>query len=200
MTFPHRSQYRWSRIGFQRAESHIIRDVRVRGWGVGAGHPSSCYQGQASPFWLKDIELVKLSGTGNYTAASTPKNWIGIRTQPLETHRLSDSLHCELDITVLEASGSSPGHRCYSLRFILTFFSTNIHEFDEVEFYFFRNRPDQPWGPSSLLYNGYWVPVPGAKRPERGVIPPFASSAEVKERLELYLYSPSGLSWSVLGL
>jgi len=25
------------------------------------------------------------------------------------------------------------------------------------------------------------------------------SSAEVKERVELYLYSPSGLSWPVLG-
>jgi hypothetical protein len=37
------------------------------------------------------------------------------------------------------------------------------------------------------------------ERPERGVdhSPPF--QAEVKERVELYLYFPSGLSWLVLG-
>ena len=39
----------------------------------------------------------------------------------------------------------------------------------------------------------------GVKRPGRGVDYPPASSAEVKERVELYLYSPSGPSWSVLG-
>jgi hypothetical protein len=40
---------------------------------------------------------------------------------------------------------------------------------------------------------------PGVKRPERGVdhLPP--SSAEVKERVELYFYSPSGPSWHVIG-
>jgi hypothetical protein len=40
---------------------------------------------------------------------------------------------------------------------------------------------------------------PGVKRPGRGVeyFPP--SNAEVKERVELYLYSPSGSSWPVLG-
>jgi hypothetical protein len=41
--------------------------------------------------------------------------------------------------------------------------------------------------------------LPGVKRPGRGVDHPPASSAEVKERLELYLYSTSGPSWSVLG-
>jgi hypothetical protein len=30
-----------------------------------------------------------------------------------------------------------------------------------------RSRPDRPWGPSSLLYNGYRVSFPGVKR--RGV-------------------------------
>ena len=46
-----------------------------------------------------------------------------------------------------------------------------------------------------------WVPglFHGVKRPGRGVnhLPPF--SAEVKERVELYLFSPSGPSWFVLG-
>jgi hypothetical protein len=41
--------------------------------------------------------------------------------------------------------------------------------------------------------------VPGVKRPGRGVDHPPSSSVEVKERVELYLYSPSGLSWPVLG-
>jgi hypothetical protein len=40
---------------------------------------------------------------------------------------------------------------------------------------------------------------PGVKRPERGVDHPPPSSAEVKERVELYLYSPSRPSWSVVG-
>ena len=39
----------------------------------------------------------------------------------------------------------------------------------------------------------------GVKRPGRGVDHPPPSSAEVKERVELYLYSLSGSSWPVLG-
>ena len=40
--------------------------------------------------------------------------------------------------------------------------------------------------------------VPGVKRPGRGVVHTPTSNAEVKERVELYLYS-SGPSWPVLG-
>jgi hypothetical protein len=40
---------------------------------------------------------------------------------------------------------------------------------------------------------------PGVKRPGRDVDDPPPSSAEVKERVELHLYVPSGLSWPVLG-
>ena len=63
----------------------------------------------------------------------------------------------------------------------------------------FRTRPDRPWGPPTLLYNGYRVFFPGVKRLGRGVDYPPPSSAEVKGRVELYLYSPSGPSWPVLG-
>jgi hypothetical protein len=49
---------------------------------------------------------------------------------------------------------------------------------------------------SHTMGTGY---LPGVKRPERGVDHPSPSSAEVKERVELYLYSPFGLSWPVLG-
>jgi hypothetical protein len=41
--------------------------------------------------------------------------------------------------------------------------------------------------------------VPGVKRPGSGADHPPSSSARVKERVELYLYSPSGPSWPVLG-
>jgi hypothetical protein len=39
----------------------------------------------------------------------------------------------------------------------------------------------------------------GVKRPRRGTDHPPPSSTKVKERVELYLYSPSGSSWTVLG-
>ena len=63
---------------------------------------------------------------------------------------------------------------------------------------YFRNCPDRPWGPHNLLYNGYRV-LPGVKHQGRGVNHPPSSSAEVKERAELYLYSPCRLTWPGLG-
>jgi hypothetical protein len=52
----------------------------------------------------------------------------------------------------------------------------------------FRTYPDRPWGPPSLLYNGYRVFFPGVKRPGRGV----------KEIVDLYVFFPSEPSWPVL--
>jgi predicted metal-binding protein len=43
------------------------------------------------------------------------------------------------------------------------------------------------------------VSFPVVKRPGCGVGHPQTRSAEVKERVELYLYSPSGPSWPVIG-
>jgi len=40
---------------------------------------------------------------------------------------------------------------------------------------------------------------PVIKRPGRGVDHPLSYSADVKERVALHLYSPSGSSWPVLG-
>ena len=55
----------------------------------------------------------------------------------------------------------------------------------------FLIRPDRPWGPPSLLYNGYCVSFPGVKRPGCSVDHPAPYSAEVKERVGLYPYYPS---------
>jgi hypothetical protein len=38
----------------------------------------------------------------------------------------------------------------------------------------------------------------GVKRPGRGVDNTLSSSAEVEEKVKLYLYSPTGLSWPVI--
>ena len=54
-------------------------------------------------------------------------------------------------------------------------------------------------GTHSLLYNTYRISFSGVKQPGRGVNHPPLSSAEVKERVELYLTSPSGSSWPILG-
>jgi hypothetical protein len=56
----------------------------------------------------------------------------------------------------------------------------------------FRTCPDRPWGPPSLLYNGYQFFPGGKERPGRDADPSPPSSAVGHERVELYLYSPYG--------
>ena len=63
----------------------------------------------------------------------------------------------------------------------------------------FSTRPDRPWDPPCLLYNGYQVAFLGVKRPGLGVNQPLPSSSEVKERVELDLYFLFGPSWLVIG-
>ena len=43
----------------------------------------------------------------------------------------------------------------------------------------FRTCPDRPWGPPSLLYNGYRVFAGGKERPRRDADPSAPSSAVV---------------------
>ena len=54
-------------------------------------------------------------------------------------------------------------------------------------------------GAHPALYTVGTGSLPGVKRPGGGVDRPSPSSAEVKERVNLYLYSPSGPSWPVVG-
>jgi hypothetical protein len=63
----------------------------------------------------------------------------------------------------------------------------------------FSTRPDRPWRPPSVLYNAYWVSFPGVQRPRHGADHPTPFSAEGKERVEVYISSPSEPSWPVQG-
>ena len=54
-------------------------------------------------------------------------------------------------------------------------------------------------GAHPASYTMVTASLPGVKRSGRGVDNPPPSSAEVKERVELYIFYSSGLSWSVLG-
>ena len=63
----------------------------------------------------------------------------------------------------------------------------------------FPHPSDSPWVPPSLLYNMYRIFFPGVKRPGRDLDHPPPYSADVKERIELNLYSLSRTSRPVLG-
>jgi len=54
-----------------------------------------------------------------------------------------------------------------------------------------------PWAHPAFYTRGTGS-FPGVKRPGRDDDHPPSYSAEVKERVELYLYSTSGSSWPVL--
>jgi hypothetical protein len=59
----------------------------------------------------------------------------------------------------------------------------------------FPHPPKPALGPTQPPV--WWAPdlFPEGKRPGRGVNHPSPSSTDVKEKVELYLYSPSGSSW-----
>jgi len=61
----------------------------------------------------------------------------------------------------------------------------------------FHTCPDWTWDQPILLYE-YWVSFPGGKWPGRGVERPFSSSAKVKKRVKLHLYTSSGSSQAVI--
>jgi hypothetical protein len=67
-----------------------------------------------------------------------------------------------------------------------------------VEGKIFRTRPDWPCDLPNFLHNGTWL-FTGVKCSGRGDGHPYSSTAKVKQRVELHIYSPSGSSWPVLG-
>jgi hypothetical protein len=62
----------------------------------------------------------------------------------------------------------------------------------------FRIPPERPWAPLSLLHNEHRVLTAG-KAAGTWSWPPTPSNADIKERVELYIYSLSGPLWRVLG-
>ena len=56
-----------------------------------------------------------------------------------------------------------------------------VRESNPVTGEIFRTSPDRPWGPHSLLYNGYRVFPGGKERPGRDADPSAPSSAVVKK-------------------
>ena len=54
---------------------------------------------------------------------------------------------------------------------------------------FFRIRPDQPWGPLNLLYNGYRV-FPGGKAAGAWRLPPTPNLALRLKKEYSYAYAP----------
>jgi hypothetical protein len=63
----------------------------------------------------------------------------------------------------------------------------------------FLQQPRPTLGPSLGTVEEDRVSFPGVKRPKNRVDHPPTSSAEVKERVELYLYSPSEVLGPLLG-
>ena len=97
----------------------------------------------------------------------------------------------------LSSTLTPPAFTTTSTRYPLSPFY--LHYRIQVEGKIFCAHTDRPWGPPSLLYNGYRVFFSGVKRPGCGVNHPPPSSAEVEGRVELYICSLFGPSWPVLG-
>jgi hypothetical protein len=64
----------------------------------------------------------------------------------------------------------------------------------------FRTCPDRPWGPPSLLYNGYGLFPSGKERPGRDADPSPPSSAVGHERVRAIPLLPLWAVWLVESL
>ena len=105
-------------------------------------------------------------------------------------------LHVPIGVTIREGGGAVRGKKLYTGTYATGYWLEGpgiASRWGET----FSTCLDRHWGPPSRLYNGYSISFLGVKRPGRGVNHPPTSSVEVKERVELYLYSPSGPAWSV---
>jgi hypothetical protein len=100
--------------------------------------------------------------------------------------------------TFVGGKNTSDKNPCYIVFTTLT--QTFLIPKENSNWYYHKCDPYRSaLGPPSPLYHGYRVSFPRVKRPRRRVdrLPP--SSAKVKERVQLYFYSPSGPSRPVLG-
>ena len=116
--------------------------------------------------------------------------------QGFVTHAVSVPDHNELHARLKHESNFPHHSSTYRMRW--SYFLLFCHTWKPGGGELFRIRPDRPWGPPSLLYNGYRV-FPWCKAAGTWRWPPTPSSAEVQEKLKPYIYSPFGSSWPVLG-
>ena len=68
---------------------------------------------------------------------------------------------------------------------IFCIFGVAIRDFESVhrqQTFLFSQRPDQLWGPPTLILNGYWGSFLGIKRPGCEINHSLRSSAEVKNK------------------
>jgi hypothetical protein len=111
---------------------------------------------------------------------------------PVSLHMLKCSCALTLSCLFMYCSFASIGHYYYYYYYRLLVLFLLIYLFIWFTIILYPNAP-------SLLYNGYRVSLPGVQRPWHVVDHPTPFIAEVKERVELYLYSLSGPSWRVEG-
>ena len=133
--------------------------------------------------------------------SAVPQPSASLRVPKLQTYweehllnrivRIVASMCCRiirLPIGDLRVAGNSVG--------IATCYVLNGPESNPGAGEIFRTSPDRRWvHPAS--FPARTGSIPGVKRPRRGVDNHYLSSAQVKDRVELYSYYPSGLSWRV---
>jgi hypothetical protein len=102
---------------------------------------------------------------------------------------------------LIEALVSLQPYFLYRVTHIINHATTMIPSMTCLDLYRSRSNPgggrDFPH-PSRPALRMVTMSFPGVKWPRRDVYHPPPSSADVNERVELYLYSPSGPSWPVL--
>jgi hypothetical protein len=102
-------------------------------------------------------------------------------------------------ITCNQYAASLIGSRVSSLSIVTVLHAGPSEDRIPVRWEIFRTHHYRSWYAPSFLCNGHRVSFLGVKWLGRGPNCPPPCSAEVKEKVEIYLYSPSGSSWLVLG-
>jgi hypothetical protein len=127
--------------------------------------------------------------SGGTFAKYQTEDWV----MPRKVFRRFVIVYCP--IALLDSSA-----RLLSLQHLTTRLATGwkVHGSNPGVGEIFPTSPDLPWGPPRLLYKWYRIFLSGVKWPGRGVDHPSLSSSEVKERVTLYLHSPSGPFWAVI--
>ena len=147
------------------------------------------------PFWKFCNRELSFAPAGFRIAYIPACSLVTISAQRRERVRdwikkVSSSLSSELTLLIVSSCVFLFYHQCYYFNILCKKKFVPLSDFPHLS-----RLPLEPTQPPTQ-----WVPILswGVKRPGCGSDHPTPSSAEVKERVELYIYSPSGASWSVL--